>query len=81
MLIGAMNHPREEVLSEIAWMSEMGLDFLDLSLEPPRAGSWLVDGARVAAELGRRGMGSVGHTARYLPVGSAIDLPPPPRAG
>ena len=36
MLIGAMNHPREDVLEEIRWMAEMGLEFVDLTFEPPR---------------------------------------------
>src|SRR5436853_6336320 len=35
MLIGAMNHPRRDVLKEIDWMAEMGMDFIDLTLEPP----------------------------------------------
>ena len=40
MLIGAMNHPREPVLSEIRWMAALGLDFIDLTLGPPAAASW-----------------------------------------
>jgi len=30
MLIGTMNHPGREVLSEIKWIAEMGFDFVDL---------------------------------------------------
>ena len=43
MLIGAMNHPAEDVVREIKWMAELGLDFVDLTLEPPAAASWRVD--------------------------------------
>jgi sugar phosphate isomerase/epimerase len=73
MLIGAMNHPAEDVFSEIAWMADLGLDFIDLTLEPPRAASWQVDGTRVASELQRKGMKVVGHTAWYLPMASPIE--------
>jgi hypothetical protein len=28
MLIGAMNHPARDVLEEIEWMVDLGLDFM-----------------------------------------------------
>ena len=31
MQIGAMNHPAQDVISEIRWMAEMGLEFVDLT--------------------------------------------------
>ena len=31
-----MNHPAQDVISEVRWMAEMGLEFVDLTLEPPR---------------------------------------------
>jgi site-specific recombinase XerD len=43
MLIGAMNHPGRPVEQEIEWMAAMGLDFVDLTLEPPLAAVWNVD--------------------------------------
>jgi hypothetical protein len=56
MLIGAMNHPANDVVEEIEWMAAMGLDFLDLTLEPPAAASWRVDGAAIRKHpLRRRG--------------------------
>jgi hypothetical protein len=39
MLIGTMNHPARDVLDEIEWMAAMGLEFIDLTLEPPAAAS------------------------------------------
>lgn len=73
MLIGAMNHPAQDVLEEIEWMAAMGLDFLDLTLEPPAAASWRVDPAMIREALDRHGMRVVGHTAFYLPMASAIE--------
>lgn len=73
MLIGAMNHPREDVLSEIRWMAEMKLDFIDLTLEPPAAAPWLVDPKAVRKALEDTGLKVVGHTAYYLPLGSPFE--------
>jgi sugar phosphate isomerase/epimerase len=73
MQIGAMNHPARDVLEEIEWMAAMGLDFLDLTLEPPAAASWRVDAHAIREALDRHGMGVVGHTAFYLPMASAIE--------
>ena len=73
MLIGAMNHPKNDVLEEIRWMAEMRLDFLDLTLEPPAAAPWRVDGARIRQALQEYGLGVVGHTAYYLPLGSPFE--------
>jgi sugar phosphate isomerase/epimerase len=73
MLIGTMNHPAHEVVEEIEWMAAAGMQFLDLTLEPPAAASWRVDPARIRDALERHGMPVVGHTAFYLPMGSAIE--------
>jgi sugar phosphate isomerase/epimerase len=73
MLIGAMNHPAQDVLVEIRWMAQMGLEFLDLTIEPPGAASWRIKPAEIRAELARHGMAVVGHTAYYLPFASAFD--------
>jgi sugar phosphate isomerase/epimerase len=73
MLIGAMNHPAQDVLEEIEWMAAMGLDFLDLTLEPPAAASWRVDPNAIREALDQHGMRVVGHTAFYLPMASAIE--------
>jgi sugar phosphate isomerase/epimerase len=73
MHIGAMNHPAQPILGEMAWMAEMGLDFIDLTLEPPAAASWQVDASALRAGLERHGLAVVGHTAYYLPLASPID--------
>ncbi|MDZ4801280.1 MAG: sugar phosphate isomerase/epimerase family protein [Bryobacteraceae bacterium] len=73
MLIGAMNHPAQDVISEIRWMAEMRLDFIDLTLEPPAAAVWLVNGREVRDLLASHNMTAVGHTAYYLPFASAFE--------
>jgi sugar phosphate isomerase/epimerase len=73
VLIGAMNHPAREVLQEIEWNAAMGLGFIDLTLEPPKAASWMVDRGAVRSALERHHLGVVGHTAFYLPIASGIE--------
>jgi sugar phosphate isomerase/epimerase len=68
-----MNHPAQDVLSEIRWMADMRLDFIDLTLEPPAAASWRVNAHEIRRALGDYGMASVGHTAYYLPFASAFE--------
>jgi sugar phosphate isomerase/epimerase len=70
--IGTMNHPERNILDEIAWMGEMGMDFIDLTLEPPAAASWKVNTTEIRRAIERRGMGIVGHTAWYLPMASSV---------
>jgi sugar phosphate isomerase/epimerase len=72
MLIGTMNHPERDVLGEIEWMAKAGMEFIDLTLEPPRAASWEVDARAIRNALERNRMAVVGHTAWYLPMASAI---------
>ena len=73
MLIGAMNHPAEDVLSEIRWMAELGLEFIDLTLEPPVAAAWRVNTAAIRRALDDTGLQVVGHTAYYLPMANAFE--------
>lgn len=72
MQIGTMNHPERDILQEIDWMAGAGMDFIDLTLEPPGAASWTIDAKVIHAALARHRMGVVGHTAWYLPLASAI---------
>ena len=72
MLIGTMNHPERDVYEEIAWMADAGMEFLDLTLEPPAAASWEINAQKVRTALNRHNMEVVGHTAWYLPMASAI---------
>ena len=73
MLIGAMNHPAEDVVSEVRWMAELGLDFIDLTLEPPAAAVWRIDIAAIRRAVADAGLNVVGHTAYYLPMASAFE--------
>jgi sugar phosphate isomerase/epimerase len=73
MLIGAMNHPGRDVLSEIEWMGEMGLDFIDLTIEPPRASVDMLDVRAIRRALDDSGMQIIGHTAYYLPLCSPFE--------
>lgn len=73
MQIGAMNHPNESLAREIAWMAELKLDFIDLTLEPPAAATWQLRPAEVTAMLRDHALGVVGHTAYYLPIASSFE--------
>jgi len=73
MLIGAMNHPANSVLDEIDAIAAAGLDFVDLTLEPPAAASWRIDPEKIRHALERHKLAVVGHTAFYLPLASAIE--------
>ena len=73
MLVGAMNHPCHDVVDDIRWMAEIGLDFIDLTLEPPGAGPWQLDAARVRSALADTRFAVVGHTAYYLPLGHPFE--------
>ena len=73
MQIGAMNHPGEPLASEMKWMADLGLDFIDLTLEPPAAATWKVKPADVTKLLREFGLGVVGHTAFYLPIASSFE--------
>jgi sugar phosphate isomerase/epimerase len=73
MLVGAMNHPQHDVVAEIRWMAEMGLDFMDLTLEPPASASWRVDAKAIRAALKDYDLEVIGHTAYYLPIGSPFE--------
>ncbi len=73
MLIGAMNHPGRDVLSEIEWIADMKFDFVDLTLEPPRASVDKLNLRDVRAALEDNGLQIVGHTAYYLPLCSPFE--------
>ena len=68
-----MNNPSRDVFSEMKWMSEMGLDFIDLTLEPPSAAPWRIDPKSIRSALNDLGLGVVGHTAYYLPFSCTFE--------
>lgn len=63
-----MNHPRRPLEAELRALRADGLDFVDLTLEPP--GAWPIEPARARALLEELGLAAVGHTAFYLPIAS-----------
>jgi sugar phosphate isomerase/epimerase len=73
MLIGTMNHPARDVLKEIEWIAGMGLDFVDLTIEPPMAAVWKIDPPAIRAALEKHHLPVVGHTAYYLPLCSPFE--------
>ena len=73
MLIGAMNHPGADPIEEMRWMAELGLEFIDLTLEPPGAATWRIDPNRIREALQVFNLQVVGHTAYYLPVASPFE--------
>jgi sugar phosphate isomerase/epimerase len=73
MLVGAMNHPGRDVLKEIRWIAEMGLDFIDLTLEPPLASPQRIDAGAIRAALEANNLKVVGHTAYYLPLANPFE--------
>jgi sugar phosphate isomerase/epimerase len=68
MLIGTMNHPGKDLLKEIDWIASLGLDFIDLTLEPPMAAVRNLDLQAVRAALEKHQLKVIGHTAYYLPL-------------
>lgn len=68
-----MNHPRHNVIDEIRWMADLGLDFVDLTIEPPAAASWNIDPEKIRKVLDEVGIGVVGHTAYYLAIESPFE--------
>lgn len=73
MLIGTMNHPGRDLIQEIRSIAEMGFDFIDLTLEPPRATATSIDVTNVKRVLEDCHLQVVGHTAYYLPISSPFE--------
>lgn len=73
MQIGAMNHPARPLDAELRWMSDLHLDFVDLTLEPPCVAPWQIDPAQIRSLLAAHNFNAVGHTAYYLPIGSSFE--------
>jgi sugar phosphate isomerase/epimerase len=73
MQIGMMNNPQADVLEEARWAADHGFDFLDLTIEGPKAGLDRIDPKAIRQLLDQAGMGVVGHTAWFLPFGSPVE--------
>ena len=70
MQIGAMNHPAHDVLEEIRWMAQLGLEFVDLTLEPPAAAFRLAIPAHLLLPRAKERAGATFKVAR--PTSSAV---------
>jgi sugar phosphate isomerase/epimerase len=73
MLIGTMNHPGKDVVAEIRWMAEIGFEFVDLTIEPPKADVRRLDLKTISEALRTTHLQIVGHTAYYLPICSPFE--------
>jgi sugar phosphate isomerase/epimerase len=72
MQIGMMNDPRLDAVAELRWAAEHGFDFVDLTVEGPRADLENLDTAALREAVAATGLGIVGHTAPYLPFASPV---------
>jgi sugar phosphate isomerase/epimerase len=73
MQIGMMNNPQVDVLDEARWAAEHGFEFLDLTIEGPKAALDQIDVKAIRKLLDDTGMGVVGHTAWFLPFASPVE--------
>lgn len=65
MKIGVMNHPKNDLVKEIKWISENGFDFIDLTIEPLKA--YKIDVKKVKKALSGFNLEAIGHTNPFLP--------------
>ena len=65
MKIGVMNNPRESIYEETAAFGKADFDFIDLTIEGPRARE--VDITRMTAILEQYNLTVIGHTDPCLP--------------
>jgi len=73
MKIGFPNHPRKNLVEEVEWIGRNKFDFVDLFLEEDEAVPAKIRVEKVKILLQTYGLGVVGHTAWYLPIGSPIE--------
>jgi sugar phosphate isomerase/epimerase len=73
MQLGMMNNPQADVLEELRWAADHGFEFLDLTIEGPRASLDQIDARAIRRLLDQAGMGVVGHTAWFLPFASPVE--------
>ncbi len=78
MLVGAMNNPKRDACAELAQAVADGFDFLDLTVEGPRASIEQLDVPALQRVVAAHGIRIVGHTAPWLPFASPV---PEVRAG
>ncbi|MBW3000036.1 sugar phosphate isomerase/epimerase [Candidatus Woesearchaeota archaeon] len=57
-----MNYPMKDVYKEIEWFGKNGFDFIDLTLEPPKASADKINPNKVKQLLKKYNLGIIGHT-------------------
>lgn len=72
MILGAMNHPAHDPLTEMEWIAEAGFQFIDLTIEPPAATAAGLKPSALRARAESLALGIVGHTFWGLPIGSPL---------
>jgi sugar phosphate isomerase/epimerase len=60
-----MNDPSTGLLEELEWISNQMFDFIDLTIEPPKAYDFNPEEVKV--KLGELGLEALGHTNPFLP--------------
>lgn len=70
MKTGAMNHPGKDLLEEMESIASMGFDFIDLTIEAPKATPEIISKNLKGMQslLSRSGMSLVGHAAWFLEI-------------
>lgn len=72
MKLGMMNNPANDIYQEIKFAGENKFDFLDLTIEPPKAQIEDFDLRKIKALCQKYQLGIIGHTNFYLPWASPI---------
>lgn len=73
MKIGAMNNPRNDISAALELFAASKFDYIDLTLEHPKAHIDFIDRKEVLKAIQASGLGVVGHTTYYLPFASPIN--------
>lgn len=70
MKIGAMNYPKENLIKQMESIASMGFDFIDLTIEAPRATPEIISRnlGKIKSLLSKKGMFLVGHAAWFLEI-------------
>lgn len=72
MKIGVMNNPANNLIDEINFAGENKFDFIDLTIEPPKAQIKDIDLNKTLSLLKKYKLGVIGHTNFYLHWASPI---------
>lgn len=73
MKIGMMNDPAKNLIDEITFAGENKFDFIDLTIEPPKAQIHDIEVEKVLSLCKKYKLEIIGHTNFYLPWASPIE--------